>query len=92
MSYAALSARVLDDVESRLGLSSMAYKDVWEYALKSHEHEYSKVECYPQYTAEDLYKQTPAMKVITYNILYGALAEDPTLVRLSNVAEVLTRA
>ena len=54
LSYSSLSTRVLDDISTRLGLSSMAYKDVWEYSLRSHEHEYSSVECYPQYTSSDI--------------------------------------
>ena len=57
LSYSSLSTRVLDDISTRLGLSSMAYKDVWEYSLRSHEHEYSFVECYPQYTSSDITSQ-----------------------------------
>lgn len=57
LTYSNLSARVLNDISARLNFNTMAYKDVWEYDLKSHEHEYSLVDVFPQYTSSDVIDQ-----------------------------------
>lgn len=57
LTYSSLSARVLNDISARLNFNTMAYKDVWEYDLKSHEHEYSLVDVFPQYTSSDVIDQ-----------------------------------
>ena len=57
LTYSSLSARVLNDISARLNFNTMAYKDAWEYELKSHKHEYSLVDVFPQYTSSDVIDQ-----------------------------------
>ena len=57
LTYSDLSTQLYNDVAAALGLSSMAFRDVWEYALRSHEHDYSKVDCYPLYTSSNITSQ-----------------------------------
>lgn len=54
MTYADLSSRVFADIRDRLGLSSMAFRDEWEYARINHSHDYSKVRCYARVQSSDI--------------------------------------
>lgn len=57
LSYKNLSSQVYDDVVKRLDLSTMAFRDTWEYSKANHEHEYSKVNVFPIITYDDVIKQ-----------------------------------
>jgi len=57
LSYAGLSARLLNDISARFGFRSMAYREEWQYDLKNHAHSYSTIRAFPQLT----YAQVSAM-------------------------------
>jgi len=47
--YGRLVQQAVSDISARFGLSSMAFRDTWEYARFDHQHGYSNVACYPVY-------------------------------------------
>lgn len=47
--YSRLVQQAVSDISARFGLSSMAFRDTWEYARFDHQHGYSDVACYPVY-------------------------------------------
>ena len=47
--YSRLVQQAVSDISARFGLSSMAFRDTWEYARFDHQHGYSNVACYPVY-------------------------------------------
>ena len=57
LTYSSLSSRVLHDISARLNFNTMAYKEAWEYSLKSHEHDYSLVDVFPQYMSSEVIDQ-----------------------------------
>ena len=57
LTYSNLSSRVLHDISARLNFNTMAYKEAWEYSLKSHEHDYSLVDVFPQYMSSEVIDQ-----------------------------------
>jgi len=72
ITYSDLSAQLLNDISAKLDLKSMAYKEHWEYAKKSHAHDYSLVRCYPYYTSADvLDAYDPNVKIMSFNIHNG---------------------
>lgn len=53
LSYDTLSASLLEDIRRALGLGTMAYRESYQHSKMSHEHDYSKVECFTNYKLSD---------------------------------------
>ena len=51
--YARLAQQLVSDISARFGLSSMAFRETYEYARFDHQHRYTRVQCWPGFKKGD---------------------------------------
>lgn len=73
LSYDTLSASLLEDIRRALGLGTMAYRESYQHSRISHEHDYSKVECFTNYKLSDA-TDDPDAELSTLSSWLGTLS------------------